>query len=114
MGFVRQLTGQAAAEEAQMRQISYQIEAAAKQQDTATKLAAIQTKAAQQNQQQQQQFEASRTAAAAEFAAGSENQKLTSAAPTVQLADQGTDSSAASARKRRAVFRPDYQSGVTI
>ena len=34
--------------------------------------------------------------------------------PTVQLASQGGDASADKARARRAQFRPEYQSGVSI
>jgi len=80
------------------------------------------------NQQQAQAKEASDRQIAAEAArqqaakdtldaqaATTQNSKVSDLTPTVQLAsDAGGSQSAANARKRRAQFRPEYSSGVTI
>ena len=52
---------------------------------------------------------------ATDGALGAQNQQTSNLTPTVQLAAQGDGAaSATNARKRRAEFRPEYQSGVTI
>jgi hypothetical protein len=58
----------------------------------------------------------SANAQAANSAMGEQNNKTSSLTPTVQLAASAPDStgSATSARQRRAQFRPEYTSGVSI
>jgi hypothetical protein len=59
---------------------------------------------------------AAEAARSAEAAAGSQNGKQTTLTPTVQLAadSAGSDGAASKARSRRAQFRPEYSSGVSI
>lgn len=99
-------------------------ERAAKQQAEQQKaLANQQAEQAKQLQAQQQAFELERKAQmeaaqkqlAADTALSAQNQRASDLTPTVQIAaDVGGDSGAAKARERRAQFRREYESGVSI
>ena len=99
-------------------------ERAAKQQaEQQQNLANQQAEQARQLQAQQQAFElerktqmeAAQKQLAADTAFSAQNQRTSDLTPTVQLAsDAGGDNSASKARERRAQFRPEYSSGVSI
>lgn len=70
-------------------------------------------------QAQQQQFELDREASAKqqanEMAMSEQNQQVSELTPTVELnANASNEAAPGAARKRRAQFRPEYTSGVTI
>ena len=73
-------------------------------------------------QQDAQAFETQRAATlaasqkqlAADEALSAQNQTVSELTPTVQLAANTEAGGASAARKRRAAFRPEYASGVTI
>ena len=80
-----------------------------------------QAQAEQQRQLQEQatatmrEQEALARQGAAETALSEQNQRVSDLTPTVSLAaEAGGDASANAAKKRRAQFRPEYTSGVTI
>lgn len=88
---------------------------AQKDQEAQTAIANRELAQAQQAQAQQQQQEAERSAAMAQQTLGAQNAAPTTLTPTVQLAAQGDgEASSQKARQRRAQFRPEYQSGVSI
>ena len=65
--------------------------------------------------ERQRVLEATARQTAADEATSVQNQRVSDLTPTVQLAsDVGGDNSTAKARQRRAQFRPEYSSGVTI
>lgn len=91
-------------------------ENAAKQQaDQVAALQADQQAFETERQRQQEQFALDREAAANQAAQGEQNQQISDLTPTVELTSNvSEENSAAAARKRRASFRPEYTSGVTI
>jgi len=71
-------------------------------------------KAAQATRDAQAAAQAFELQRSADAALAQQNLTTSSAAPTVQLADQSDEGSASAARKRRATFRPEYATGVSL
>lgn len=96
---------QAKAEQAQQMQI-------AKQQQTQAEAAQAQSQAFEM--ERQATLAAAQKQLSADEALSAQNQGVSELTPDVQLAANTEDGGSAAARKRRASFRPEYASGVTI
>ena len=113
-GVIGGVTGRTASKQAE--------ESARQQQAQAEQAQAAQTLQANQAREQaaaiaaqQAQFEQDRATAQVNQTLGEQNNKTTNLTPTVQLAAQGDgDAGSTKTRARRAQFRPEYSSGVSI
>ena len=119
-----------AQKDAARSQANAQVRAAELQAQQQRELAEKQRQQAEQLQQEQQAFEAARQKqlaeqqaamaasakqAATDQALSAQNQQVSDLTPTVQIASEGTgENSASKARARRAQFRPEYGSGISI
>lgn len=108
---------QAQAQQAQEAQV------ATRQREQTDRIAATQMAAEQERADALAKQQAQQAAAAAALSSqqatdstlGMQNMQISNLTPTVQLAAQGDgDASAEKSRARRAQFRPEYVSGVTI
>lgn len=104
------------------KQADAAMEAARIEQEGQIQIANQQQAQAVKAQQDAQAFETQRAATlaasqkqlAADSALSAQNQTVSELTPTVQLAANTEAGGASAARKRRAAFRPEYASGVTI
>lgn len=75
----------------------------------------FETERANAQAEQQRQLQAAAQQAANEQALGNQNQRVSELTPTVELGGAATGTNSNSeAKRRRATFRPEYSSGVTI